>query len=65
MVDAQAFGIYLIHMVFVRLLFKYWMVNPYEYGGGALLIAIVPGIFILSFMITWVLRKIPAVRKVL
>lgn len=65
MVDAQAFGIYLIHMVFVRLLFKYWMVNPYEYGGGALLIAIVPGIFILSLMITWVLRKIPAVRKVL
>ena len=64
-IDSLTFGIYLVHMIFVRLLFKYWQVNPYEYGSGLLLIPIIVGIFLVSLIITWALKKIPGVSRVL
>ncbi|NBI63329.1 acyltransferase [Clostridiales bacterium] len=63
--DACSFGTYLIHMIFVRLILRYGNFNPYENGGVAAFIALIGGIFIVSFAITWILRKIPGVGKVL
>lgn len=63
--DQTTFGIYLIHMVFIRTLFRYMQINPY--GGVPVLplAAIIAAILVLSFAIVWVLRKIPGVRWVL
>ncbi len=63
--DLCSFGIYLIHMVFIRLLFRYMEVNPYTYLPAITLPAIILGIILVSFGIIWVLRKIPGVRWVL
>ena len=65
LLDRQSFGIYLLHMIFIRLLFRYWGVDPYLTGHGLLLIPIVIGIFLASFILTRLLTLIPGVNKVL
>lgn len=64
-IDRCSFGIYLIHMIFVRSLFRYIQWNPYGHAPGLALPAAILGIGAVSFVIVWVLRRIPAVRKVL
>lgn len=57
-VDKCTFGIYLIHMIGVRGIMRWAGFNPYEYGPlSFLLIAIV--LFIVSYAISTLLRKIP------
>lgn len=63
--DECSFGVYLIHMIFVRLILRYGNFNPYENGGVPTFIALIAGIFIASYAITWVLRKIPGVARIL
>lgn len=63
--DECSFGTYLIHMIFVRLALRYGNFNPYENGGVPAFIALIAGIFIVSLAVTWGLRKIPGVRKVI
>lgn len=62
-IDEYSFGIYLIHMIFVRLLFRYWQWNPY--GQVFLFIPAILGIFLLSAGITAILKKLPLVRRIL
>lgn len=64
-VDGCTFGIYLIHMVFIRTIFRYMQIDPYEHVAVLSLAAAVAGIFIISFLITWILKRIPGVRWVL
>ena len=64
-VDGCSFGIYLIHMVFIRLLFRYMQIDPYQGIAVINLVLIVLGILVVSFVITWVLKRIPGVRWVL
>ncbi len=64
-IDECSFGIYLIHIIFVNLIFKYIGFNPYEYGGVLCFAAIIAGNFLISFLITWALRKLPGLRKIL
>ncbi|MBQ9015849.1 MAG: acyltransferase [Firmicutes bacterium] len=64
-VDGCSFGIYLIHMAFIRLLFRYMQINPFQGSAAALLVGIIAGILILSFAVTWILKRIPGVRWVL
>ena len=63
--DKCSFGIYLIHMVFIRLLFRYMGWNPFDTLPVVTLALAIIGIFLVSFIITWLLRKIPGVNKVL
>ena len=65
-IDRCSFGIYLIHMIFVRLVLRYWRVNPYASNVTILVfIGIVLGILIVSYGITALLKLIPGVKKIL
>ena len=65
LIDGCTFGIYLIHMVFIRTIFRYMQINPYEFVAPLSLMGAVAGISLISFIIVWVLKKIPGVRWVL
>lgn len=63
--DKCSFGIYLIHMVFIRTIFRYIGWNPFDSLPLVTLALAVIGIFLVSFAVTWILRKVPAVNRVL
>ena len=63
-VDKSSFGIYLIHMIFLRLILRYWEVNPYSYGWW-MMILIWLGVFLVSWLCIAVLKKIPGLNKIL
>lgn len=63
--DGCSFGVYLIHMIFVRLLFKHTAFNPYTQGGVFCFLAMVLGFLIVSWTAVWILKKIPGLRAVL
>lgn len=63
--DECSFGIYLIHMLFVRLILRYMQFNPYDNGGILAFIALIIGIYAVSFVITWGLKKIPGLKWLL
>ncbi|MBQ3334105.1 MAG: acyltransferase [Eubacteriaceae bacterium] len=56
-IDYCSFGIYLIHMVFVRLVLRYWRFNPFTHGGVIAFAGIVIGVFIVSFVLVWLGKK--------
>lgn len=65
-IDKCSFGIYLIHMMLVRYILRYRMINPYETRYPAIsfvLIFIV--VFAVSYAVTWMLRHIPGLRKII
>lgn len=67
-IDGCVFGIYLIHMIFVKYLMSYKGFDPYKLGTEKMLIAfggMVITFFFLSLVVTWALRKIPKVNFVL
>ena len=65
-IDRCSFGIYLIHMIFVRLTLRYWQINPYASNLTILIfISLVLGILIVSYGITALLKLIPGVKKIL
>ena len=65
-IDRCSFGIYLIHMIFVRLTLRYWQINPYASNLTILIfIGLVLGILIVSYGITALLKLIPGVKKIL
>lgn len=64
-IDRCSFGIYLIHMIFIRLILRYMNFNPYE---GNLIInfsLLIAGIFVASYLCTWILKKIPILKEIL
>ncbi len=63
-VDSCSFGIYLIHMIFVRGVYKHTGIHPYGPGSVLILAGLVLGILLVSYVVTWVLKKIPGVRKI-
>lgn len=64
--DACTFGIYLIHMVFIRLILRYHDWNPYAASVPVLAFAgFVLGIFLLSFVIILILKKLPVFKSFL
>lgn len=65
-IDRCSFGIYLIHMIFVRLTLRYWAINPYSSNLTILIfIGLILGILVVSYGITALLKFIPGVRKIL
>ena len=57
-IDKCTFGIYLIHMIGIRLVFKWMGINPYSYGP-VFFICFVVVLFISCYAITALIRKIP------
>ncbi|MGN0479017.1 MAG: hypothetical protein ACI4GO_06260, partial [Hominenteromicrobium sp.] len=64
-IDSCSFGIYLIHMIFVRGILKHTAIHPYGAGSPFIFIGLVLGITVVSYGITWLLKKIPGVRSIL
>lgn len=62
-IDPYTFGIYLIHLIFVRYALYQMGINPYTNILAFILIIVGSGI--LSFLVTWVLKRIPFLGKVL
>ena len=64
-IDQCSFGIYILHMILVRLVLRYWEFNPYEgnivlnFGG------LIIGTLCVTLIVTAVLRKIPGMKKIL
>ena len=51
-IDRCSFGIYLIHMIFVRLTLRYWQINPYASQLKILIfIGLIMGILFISYVI--------------
>lgn len=64
--DRNSFGIYLIHMMFVRLIYKHLHFDPFAGGGGTLgVVGVVLAALVLSYICTWALKKIPFFKKIL
>ncbi len=63
-IDRCSFGIYLLHMIFIRLIFRYWGFNPFTHGAAATIL-ITLGVFIVSYLLVEVLKYIPIVKNVL
>ena len=63
-IDKHAFGIYLIHMVPLKILAVKKLFNPFDVGVWFVFVVAV-GIFLISLLITYLLRLLPIVRKLL
>lgn len=63
--DGNSFGVYLIHMVFLKYLFVALGFNPMAKGGMAEVLLLSVAVYLLSAVCTWILRKLPIFRKVL
>lgn len=61
--DQCTFGIYLVHMFFVYGLFRYQNINLWD--QPFLYAIVIIGIYVISFMLTWCLRKLPGLTKIL
>ncbi len=65
LMDKNSFGIYMIHMIFVWLLFQQIGFNPFIYGGFAGCLLVIAAIYLLSLIISVILRKTPFFRTFL
>jgi len=52
-------------MIFVRGILKHTKLHLYGAGSSFVLIGLTLGIFLVSFILTWILKKIPGVKKIL
>jgi surface polysaccharide O-acyltransferase-like enzyme len=65
LLDQCGFGAYLIHMIFIHIVLKHMNVDPYEYGGAIIFLAMTIVFYIAAVGITWLLRLIPGARQIL
>ncbi len=64
-IDSCSFGIYLIHMAFLKAVLVYLQWNPYAHGGTMMVLLLALAVTILSFGCIWALKKIPGLKKLL
>lgn len=64
-IDENSFGVYLIHMIYVRYAFKQMDINPFEKGGWLCVIGLIFVITTLSWISVFLLKKIPIFKKLL
>ncbi len=67
-IDRNSFGIYLIHMIFVRLILRYMSVNPYTSSPVETVIiyvCLIAGISIVSCAISQLLKILPAIKEII
>ena len=63
--DDVSFGIYLIHFLFIRIILRYWKVNPFIGGNIFLIPIIILGILLVSWLTVWILKKLPFFKTIL
>lgn len=63
-IDQNSFGIYLIHMIPLKVFCIKQIINPYGIGTWFVFV-VAAGVFVISLIITALLRKIPLIRKIL
>lgn len=63
-IDENCFGIYLLHMVWIRLVLRYWAINPYEIGIWFFPVFIILNLAVTALIVA-LLRRIPGVKRVL
>ena len=61
--DRCSFGIYLLHMVFIKLVFRVWGVNAYAQPW--IFVLTILGVTLVSWLAIWLLRFIPGLKKIL
>lgn len=64
-IDKCSFGIYLIHMIFLKVIMVYFKWDPYTHGGIFMVLLITLAVAIVSFVCVFLLKKIPGVKKLL
>ena len=64
-VDGCTLGIYLLHMLFVRLVLRYMQFNPLNYAGVLGLLGFSVALFAVTYLIVRLLKFIPGVKKIL
>lgn len=64
-IDENSFGIYLVHMIFVRFVFKQMEINPFEKGGWLCILLLILVISVLSWAVVYLLKKIPILKRIL
>ena len=57
------FGMYLVHTVFLNLAYKWFHITPLLFGGYILLPVFFLGVFGLSLLAAWVMKKVPILGK--
>ena len=57
------FGMYLVHTVFLNLAYKWFHITPLLLGGYILIPVFFVGVFGLSLLTAWVMKKIPLLGK--
>lgn len=62
-IDRCSFGIYLIHMLFLKLAVVVFGWNPIAHGGTAMVLLLTVGVFLASYVSTFLLKLIPLVKK--
>lgn len=63
--DSASFGIYLLHMIFVRLILKYLEFNPYNFIPLVSFFILVITVVLCSYVIVFILKKLPVFNKFL
>lgn len=64
-IDKYSFGIYLIHMVFIRLILRYMKFNPYSGNIVLNFVLLIGGTFLISYGCTKILKMIPGLKRIL
>lgn len=64
-INQHSFGIYLIHMIYVRFIYKHLFFEPFSHGGFFAITGMVLVCLILSYVTDWLLRKVPLFQQVL
>lgn len=63
--DRCSFGIYLIHMIFVRLVLRYGALNPYQSAAIPVFLGLWFLFVLASYLCTFALQRVPGFRKFL
>lgn len=63
--DDTSFGVYLVHLILIRLLCVTLKFNALAYGGIFMILLITLAVTLISAALVWVLKKIPGVRFIL
>lgn len=64
-IDRCSFGIYLLHMLFLKLVLVTFQWNPYAHGGILAVLGLTIAIGVVTFFCVWGLKKIPGICKLL
>ena len=64
LVAENTFGIYMIHMIFINMLYKLFGFNPYKFRTVPFWLLSSLCIFFLSFIVSIIIKKMPVINKV-